>query len=189
MLSVTGYQRGSNVIPWGLCPSRPITLKCYIIRALYKHMKKGHLPFLTCDGKIVKSLTHSFLETDGSIISPLDMQALMAVCNSMGISLSSSCNISQTLEKLHMLRENSIKDQCPAIQRTVFKFESIAQSCIDLAMKITRDVVELQNMERRVLMNGMRSYDESGMTTEWKMIIDRMTHEGAPWHCPKTYSK
>lgn len=189
MLSVTGYQRGGNVIAWALCPSRPISLKMYICTMLWKHIRKGNLSALGCDGKIVKTLIQTFFETDCDIITLADLDVLTKVCNSLGIVQATNCNLSQTLEKLDAMRETSVRDHKPAIERTVFKFEPIVQTCIDSAMRITRDVVELQNMERRMLMNEMRRYDESKLSLEWKLIIDRMTHEGAPWHCPTMYPK
>lgn len=181
ILSVSGCPYGNSIIGWGLCPSRPLPLKVFIIRKLWQHSRFSILPTLSCDGKIVKTMAHKFMLTDKDILSSDDADILSNVCNAMGISASTVSNLSHILEKIEFMRNSSIKDQAPSIERTVFKFEAIVQQCIDAAMKITRDVVEIQNMERRILMNEMRVYDESGLSREWNIIIERMTHEGAPW--------
>lgn len=181
ILIASGCTLGHNLIAWGLCPSRPLPMKMFIIRKLWQHSRCNTLPNLTCDGKIVKTLVHRFMQTDKDILPADDLEILRNVCNAMGISQTTASNLSHTLEKLEFLRSSSIKDLAPSLERTVFKFEPIVQPCIDSAMKITRDVVEIQNMERRILMNEMRTYDESGLNREWNALIDRMTHEGAPW--------
>ncbi|XP_037048186.1 lysosomal-trafficking regulator isoform X2 [Bradysia coprophila] len=187
ILSVSGCPHGNNIIGWGLCPSRPLPLKIFIIRKLWQHSRSNVLPTLACDGKVVKTMAHKFMQTDGPILSADDLEILTNVCNAMGISAATASNLSQMLEKMEFARNSSIKDQAPSIERTVFKFETIVQHCIDSAMKITRDVVEIQNMERRVLMNAMRRCDESGLSREWNKIIERMTHEGAPWWNEEKY--
>lgn len=189
ILSVSGCSHGNNIIGWGLCPSRPLPLKMFIIRTLWQNSRFGILPALACDGKIIKTMAHAFMLTDKDILSSEDSVILKNVCSSMGLNSSTVSNLSQNLEKMEYMRNSSIKDQNPSIERTVFKFESIAQQCIDSAMKITRDVVELQNSERRILMNEMRAYDESGLSQEWNIIIDRMTHEGAPWCNVENYPR
>lgn len=187
ILSVSGCPYGNSIIGWGLCPSRPLPLKIFIVKQLWQHSRYNILPTLACDGKIVKTMAHKFMLTDKDILSPEDAEILTNVCHSMGITSSTASNLSHILEKIEFMRNSSIKDQAPSIERTVFKFESIVQHCIDSAMKITRDVVEIQNMERRILMNQMRTYDESGLSREWNIIIERMTHEGAPWCNEENY--
>lgn len=189
ILSVSGCPHGNSLIGWGLCPSRPLPLKVFIIRKLWQHSRCNTLPTLACDGKIVKTMAHKFMLTDKDILPADDAEILANVCNAMGITANTASNLSHTLEKIEFMRSASIKDQIPSIERTVFKFEVIVQQCVDSAMKITRDVVEIQNMERRILMNEMRTYDESGLNREWNIIIERMTHEGAPWCNEEKYPK
>lgn len=187
ILSVSGCPHGNNIIGWGLCPSRPLPLKVFIVRKLWQHSNGNALPTLHCDGKIVKTMAHKFMLTDREILSADDAEVLTNVCNALGVTSATVSNLSQTLEKIEFMRSACKKDQDPSIERTVFKFETIVQQCIDSAMKITRDVVEIQNMERRILMNEMRTYDESGLHREWDAIIERMTHEGAPWCNEENY--
>lgn len=190
IVTLTGYSRGGPVIPWALCPSRPVSLKMFIVRALWKYSKNNQLPLIGIDGKSVRIMAQTFLVTDRDILANADLDLLTKVCGALGIlHHSTTGNLSQTLEKFELIRETSLKNQKPSVERTVFKFESIVQLCIDSAMKITRDVSEHQNAERRNLMYQMRAYDESGLGTEWRALVDRMTHEGAPWHCKKSYPK
>lgn len=118
-----------------------------------------------------------------------DLTMLTKFCNSLGGAQNSSWNLSQALEKMDLAREISLKEQAPAVNRSVFKFEICAQRCIEAGMKITRDVVELQNCERRILMNQMRTENEAIMIEKWKFIIENLTQEGCPWHYSKNYPK
>ncbi|KAJ6646111.1 Lysosomal-trafficking regulator [Pseudolycoriella hygida] len=185
LLSVNGCPHGNSIIGWGLCPSRPLPLKIFITRTLYTRVNV--LPTLVCNGKIIKTMAFKFMQTDRDILSADDYNAISGICSAMGITSSTASNLSSVLEQIEFMRNASIKDQAPSIERTVYKFELIAKHCIESAMKMTRDVVEIQNMERRILMNKMRSQDESGLSREWNTLIDRMTHEGAPWHNEETY--
>lgn len=54
-------------------------------------------------------------------------------------------------------------------------------------MKMTRDVIDMQNRERRQLMNHLKRTQEIDYYREWKEVIQRMTHESAPWHNPDLY--
>lgn len=190
MLSVNGQTRGSSIIPWSFRPGKPMPLKLYIVKLLWKHAKNGDLPLLGCDGKLVKTMIHAFLHSDREIIPQLDLEVLNNVCNALGIQQSNSNPyLSQGIEKMDAARENSLKEQRPSLERTVYKFEQIAQNCIESAMKITRNVVEIQNAERRNAIANIRVHDESCLDHEWNSIMDRMTHEGAPWHCARTYPK
>lgn len=190
MLSVNGLTRGSSIIPWSFRPGKPMPLKLYIIKLMWKHAKNGDLPLLGCDGKLVKTMIHAFLNSDREIIPQLDLEVLNNVCNALGIQQSSNNPyLSQAIEKMDSARENSLKEQRPSLERTVYKFEQIAQNCIESAMKITRNVVEIQNAERRSAIANIRVHDESCLDHEWNSIMERMTHEGAPWYCSRTYPK
>lgn len=188
-LSLIGYPRGCNVIPFSLCPTRSMSLKLFAIKALWLYSRKDVIPTLSYDGKIVRTLIHSFLITNQEIITYTDSLMLKQVCNELRITQNTNCNLSQTFEKLNNLREISVKEQKPAIERSVFKFEPIAKNCVETAMNITRNVVELQNTERRLLMNYMRSFDETELINEWNNIIKSMTHEGAPWYSQTDYPR
>lgn len=127
--------------------------------------------------------------TDREKLSEKELSMLTKFCNSLGGAQNSSWNLSQALEKMDLARETSLKEQNPAIIRSVFKFEICAQQIIEAGMKITRDVAELQNCERRILMNQMRTENEALMIEKWNFIIQNLTQEGCPWHYSKNYPK
>lgn len=191
ILSMSGFSRGSSIIPWSFLPGNPMPLKLFVIKLIWKHAKSGDLPSVGCDPKVVKTMIHAFWLTDREIIPKPDVDVLLNVCKVLGIQQTAANNayIPQAMIKMELARENSLKEQKPSVDRTVYKFDSIALNAIESAMKITRYVVEIQNSERRNAMASIRVHDETCLTREWNSIIDRMTHEGAPWHAPRTYSK
>lgn len=190
MLTVNGVARTASILPWSLRPGKPIPIKLFVIKMLWKYTKNGELPINGCDIKTFKTMVLAFLRSDREIIPPSDLDVLMNVCTLLGIKPSDSNSyLSHATEKMDVNRENSIKEQKPYVERSVFKFEPTATACIESAMKVTRHVVEVQNAERRGAMAHMRFHDESCLSQEWHLIIDRMTHEGAPWHCAKNYSR
>lgn len=191
ILSMSGFSRGGSIIPWSFLPGNPMPLKLFIIKLIWKHAKSGDLPSVGCDPKVVKTMIHAFWLTDREIIPKPDVDVLLNLCKVLGIQQTAANNshIPQAMVKMDLARENSLKEQKPSVDRTVYKFDSVALNVIESAMKITRYVVEMQNSERRNAMTSIRVHDESCLTQEWISIIDRMTHEGAPWHSSRTYSK
>lgn len=191
-LTVSGRLRAHNLIVWSLCPSRPLSLKLFTILILYRQTITGTVPLqMCCDLKVLKIMVAAILATDCLIIAPDDQAILHKLAQSLFIQTPTTVvtNLSQTLEKIETLRQASLRDRQPAIERTIFKFEPIVQPCIDSAMNITRSVVELQYDERRLLMNEMRADDESRLASDWQQLIARMTHEGAPWHSARQYPR
>lgn len=191
ILSMSGFSRGSSIIPWSFLPGNPMPLKLFVIKLIWKHAKNGDLPSVGCDPKVVKTMIHAFCLTDREIIPKPDVDVLLNVCKVLGIQQTAVNNayIPQAIIKMDLAREASLKEQKPSVDRSVYKFDSVAINAIESAMKITRYVVEMQNSERRNAMASIRVHDESCLTQEWNSIIDRMTHEGAPWHAPRTYTK
>lgn len=191
-LTVSGMLRAQNLIPWSLCPSRPLPLKLFTIHTLYRQTCTGSVPLqLSCDLKVLKVMVAAVLATDCLIIPVDDQVVLHKLAHSLFIQTATPVvtNLSQTLERIETMRQTSLRDRAPAIERTVFKFEPIVQPCIDSAMNITRSVVELQYDERRLLMNEMRADDDSRLASDWRQLIARMGHEGAPWHSPRLYPR
>lgn len=98
-----------------------------------------------------------------------------------------SWDVSQALEKIESMRLMSNKEQDPAMEKSIYKQESLVQQCVDGAMKLTRDVIDIQNKERRVLMKDMKKAQEMDFYREWYEVIQRMTHEAGPFHNPDLY--
>lgn len=190
MLTVNGISRTASILPWSLRPGKPMPIKLFVIKMLSKYTKNGELPINGCDIKIFKTMVHAFLHSDREIIPVHDREILSNVCTLLGIKQSDTNSyLPHATAKMDLNRENSIKEQKPYVERSVFKFEATATACIESAMKVTRDVVAIQNSERRGAMAHMRFHDENCLSKEWHLIIDRMTHEGAPWHCARNYSR
>lgn len=190
IISMTGFSRGSSIIPWCFLPNNPMPLKYTIIKLIWKHVKNSELPATVCDPKLVKTMIHSFWLTDRDVIPSDYLETLQKVCRALGIQLSTTnCNVSQAIVKMDLARENIVKERKQAIDRSVYKFDSVALNCIDTAMKTTRYIVEIQNAERRNTIASTRIHDESYLLERWSKIVDRMTHEGAPWYSPKNSSK
>lgn len=189
-LSMCGFSRGGGIIPWSFLPSNPMPLKLFIIRLIARHANKGDSPLVSSDPKLVKAMIHSFWLNDRESIPKDDLDVLKNVCDTLGIQKDANNSyIPQAILKMDLTRENSLKEQKPSVERTVFKFDSLAINCIESAMKITRYVVEIQNSERRNAIAYIRVHDENCLKDEWNSIIDRMTHEGAPWYSPRTTMK
>lgn len=189
ILSMSGFSRGSSIIPWSFLPSNPMPLKLFIIKLIWRHAKNGDLPLVGCDPKLVKAMIQSFWLNDREIIPKSDVEVLQNVCRKLGIQQNSNIHnsyIPQAILKMDLARENSLKEQKPSVERTVFKFDALTANCIESAMKITRYVVEIQNAERRNAIAYIRVHDENCLKDEWNSVIERMTHEGAPWYSSRT---
>lgn len=187
ILSMSGFSRGSSIIPWSFLPNNPMPLKLFVIKLIWKNTKNSEPPLSGCDPKIIKAMIHSFWLNDREIIPKTDVDMLQNVCKALGIQQNTNNSyIPQAILKMDLARENSLKEQKPSVERTVFRFDTIATNCIESAMKITRYVVEIQNTERRNAIAYIRVHDENCLKYEWNSIIERMTHEGAPWHSPRT---
>lgn len=190
VLSMSGFSRGSSIIPWCLLPNNPMPLKYSIIKLIWKYVKNSELPATVCDPKLVKTMIHSFWLSDRDVIPSDYLETLQKVCLALGIQLSTSNpNVSQAIVKMDLARENILKERKQSIDRSIFKFDSIASNCIDSAMKITRYVVEIQNTERRNTIESIRAHDDNCLRNEWNKIIEQMTHEGAPWFCLRNYPR
>lgn len=187
ILSMSGFSRGISIIPWSFLPNNPMPLKLFVIKLIWKNTKNNDLSLVGCDPKLIKAMIHSFWLNDREIIPKTDVDVLQNVCKAMGIQQNSNNSyIPQAILKMDLARENSLKEQKPSVERTVFKLDSVATSCIESAMKITRYVVEIQNSERRNAIAYIRVHDENCLKYEWNSIIERMTHEGAPWYSMRT---
>ncbi|KAL9905520.1 lysosomal-trafficking regulator mauve isoform 2-T7 [Glossina fuscipes fuscipes] len=177
--SIATNQRCNNFIAWGLQPSQPRDLRCFIIDALWISCQDDFLPTIICDGKMIKALLWLSLLED--LETPI--QNLAPLCRRLGINENDSTwNLENEIQRLELQNCADTAKQKAALEKTVFKFENLAQNCIESSMLTTRRVAELQNSERKLLMNYMKDYDDTHTYTKWLDIVRRMTHEGAPWY-------
>ncbi|TMW51472.1 hypothetical protein DOY81_003443 [Sarcophaga bullata] len=176
--SIATNQRCNNFIAWGLQPSQPRDLRCFIVDALWISCADDFMPSIICDGKMIKALLWL------SLLEDLDepMEHLKPLCKRLGINENDSTwNLENELQRIDLYKSSEAVKQKSSLDKTVYRFESLAQACIESSMITTRRVAELQNSERKLLMNHMKDYDDTHTYTKWIEIVRRMTHEGAPW--------
>lgn len=182
-LTFSGFSQGCSLFLWGLNPPTPLALKLYIIREL--SLQDGNYMPTGSDPKMVKGLAVSLLQSDIEL-DPESKKIVETFCR--GPIDSNNWNITQALQKLDHMKFNSQKEQNSHVDKSIYKHESFVQTCIDGAMKLTRDVIDIQNKERRSLMNYMKKTQEMDYYREWYELIKRMTHEEAPWYNSKLNS-
>ncbi|XP_073836840.1 lysosomal-trafficking regulator mauve [Musca autumnalis] len=176
--SIATNQRCNNFIAWGLQPSHPRDLRCFIVDALWISCQDDFLPAIVCDGKMIKALLWlSLLEDlDEPIVN------LPKLCKRLGINENDSTwNLENELQRIDLQKSTELTKQKTSLEKTVHRFEPLAQGCIETSMITTRRVAELQNSERKLIMNHMKDYDDTHYYNKWLEIVRRMTHEGAPW--------
>lgn len=192
-MTVAGLHRSATLLTWSLCPARPLTLKLHTVHTLHQYVR--HAPAATLsactDLKLMRCMLAAVLATDYEICSPSDQERLVQLASAAGLPRPNVVtHLSHTLDKLESVRQSALRDQRPAIERTVHRPEPAVQPCIDAAMRCTRAVVELQNAERRQLINAMRAGDdEMRLAADWRRLVERMTHEAAPWHAARVYPR
>ncbi|KAI8121400.1 hypothetical protein FF38_05913 [Lucilia cuprina] len=176
--SIATNQRCNNFIAWGLQPSQPRDLRCFIVDALWISCEDDFMPAIICDGKMIKALLWL------SLLEDLDepIEHLQPLCKRLGINENDSTwNLENELHRMDLYKTNEATKQKTSLEKTIYQFESLTQGCIESSMITTRRVAELQNSERKLLMNHMKDYDDTHTYTKWLEIVRRLTHEGAPW--------
>lgn len=139
--SIATNQRCNNFIAWGLQPSQPRDLRCFIIDALWISCQDDFLPTIICDGKMIKALLWLSLLED--LETPI--QNLAPLCRRLGINENDSTwNLENEIQRLELQNCADTAKQKTALEKTVFKFENLAQNCIESSMLTTRRVAELQ---------------------------------------------
>lgn len=192
-LAIAGLQRCATLLTWSLCPARPLALKLHTVHRLHQYVRHASAAVLSActDLKLLRCMLAALLATDYEICGPSDQERLVQLAAAAGLPRPNVVtHLSHTLDKLESMRQSALRDQRPAIERTVHRPEPAVQPCIDAAMQCTRAVVELQNAERRQLINAMRAGDdEMRLAADWRRLVERMTHEAAPWHAARVYPR
>ena len=138
---ITTNQRCNNFIAWGLQPSRPIALRAFIVDTLFKVHQNDFSPNILCDGKMIKSFLWLCLQED--LVKPIPN--LEPLCQSLGINESDAAwNLEHELSRIELNRCNVSAKQKALLEKTIFKYESLAGNCITTSMGPTRTVAELQ---------------------------------------------
>lgn len=138
---ISSNQRCNNFIAWGLQPSRPRDLRSYIVDALWRSQQDECHRAIICDGKMIKSLLWLSMQQD----LPKPIENLQPLCDALGIKENDcSWNLVHELDRLNQNRSNMAAKQKTLLEKTVHRFESLVQHCIESSMVTTRRVAELQ---------------------------------------------
>lgn len=139
--SIATNQRCNNFIAWGLQPSHPRDLRSFIVDALWISCQDDFLPAIICDGKMIKALLWL------SLLEDLDepITNLQKLCKRLGINENDSTwNLENELQRIDLHKSSEAAKQKNSLEKTVYRFETMAQGCIESSMITTRRVAELQ---------------------------------------------
>lgn len=187
-LYFSGVAQGSSaLLLWGLNPAGAIDVKLFIVQKLTATLVNDpNFAFPGNDTKLIKSLLLKFLSE--ITVDDTTTQTIAKFCGVSVNQQQQSWNWSMSaVEKIEVLHQTSQKDQNAAVDKVVYKLEPLVQICIDGAMKMTRNVIDVQNHERRYLMNELKKSQEIDFYREWFELIQRMVHEDAPWYNKDLY--
>ncbi|XP_059611757.1 lysosomal-trafficking regulator [Phlebotomus argentipes] len=183
-LGLVGRMKIGSMIIWSLCPSRGVDLKFFIIRCLSYLMKSKHVITFGFNLSLIRTLAnhfHSVVSEMPGLVSTSQFIMLSKFVKFIGGSNSaSSADVEKVTLRIDEISKGLDITHLPEIERSIHEFESIALSCVETSLKVTRTYSELQNTERRNLLNQMRCEKTSNFN--WKYFISQMTHEGTPFY-------
>ncbi|CRK97431.1 CLUMA_CG010820, isoform A [Clunio marinus] len=188
-LNLCGFQHGSSMLLWGLSSSNDEEVQSFIIQKLSSILSyDGNFSLPGNETKLVKALLVQHLNKYENSLDERNFQSIIKFCGGTINQQQQSWNWSLSAEeKIELIRQTSEKNQNEKIEKIVYKLETLVQSCIDGAMKMTRYVIDIQNSERRELMNELKTTQEIDFYREWFELIQRMIHEDAPWFNASLY--
>lgn len=69
--------------------------------------------------------------------------------------------------------------------------ETVVKAVSEVALAVTRVVVDAQNMERKAMMESLKQSlsDSVHAQIQWKVLTQQLTHERAVWHFPHSYPR
>ncbi|XP_055679580.1 lysosomal-trafficking regulator isoform X3 [Lutzomyia longipalpis] len=183
-LGLIGRIKIGSIIIWSLCPSRGVDLRFFIIRCLSHLMKSKHVITFGFNLSLIRTFANYFYavvsEMPGFITTNEFIMLSKFVKFIGGSSSATNADIEKATLRIDEISRDIDTIHSMEIERTVHEFEAIALSCVETSLKVTRLYSELQNTERRSLLNQMRCEKKS--TFNWKYFINQMTHEGAPFY-------
>lgn len=186
-LYFAGIHQGAALLLWALSPTCNEDIKQFVTHKIIA-MLTIDSNFSITEPKMLKALLYHLIMNNSSSFSEEQLKVISKYC---GTSLSQQQQnfgwIMTAIEKVDILRQNAQRDQNQQVDKIIYKHETLVQVTIDGAMKMTRDVIDMQNRERRQLMNYLKRTQEIDYFREWKEVIQRMTQENAPWYNSELY--
>ncbi|KAL7034576.1 hypothetical protein ACKWTF_008011 [Chironomus riparius] len=182
----SGIQQGSIAL-WSLNPKVVKEVKLFTTHKLLANLVID-ANYSVPESKLFKSLLFQFINNNQNEFTEDQVKIFTKYCGSSITQQQQNWNLSiSTTAKVENIRDNASVEQSQQVDKIIYKLETLVQSCIDNAMRMTRDVVDIQNKERRKLMNQLKKTQEIDFYREWNELIQRMTHEDAPWYNEKLY--
>lgn len=176
-----GVQQGSTLILWSLNPLCNDEIKYFTAQKIIT-MLLDDVNFSVPESKILKSLLAQLVNANALAFSEEQLKMVTKFCGTLMSHSQQNWNWSMTaIEKIETMRKNAVRDRLQQVDKVIYKAETLVQTCIDHAMRMTREVIDMQNKERRKLMNQLKRAQEMDFYHEWRELIQRMVHENAPW--------
>jgi lysosomal-trafficking regulator len=186
-LIFSGFHQNSSIILWSLSPQIDEKIRNFTIEKILKNLN-SNIQIPGNDLKLVRSLLMEFLNSNPTHLSEESLKMLSNFCGTSLSQQQQSWSWSRTaIDKIESLHDSSLMDQILSAEKIVYRYETHVQAIIDGAMKMTRNVVDRQNKERRALMNDLKQTQEIDFYREWHELIQRMIHEDAPWYNEDLY--
>ncbi|GIY61707.1 lysosomal-trafficking regulator [Caerostris darwini] len=183
-------------------PNQDLKIKEYVVEILATHPFKQKILHL-----VVFSITrieNFLIFLDDLLINSstkLKKNALI-LCNTVKEILHNSLTLNAFLNPPDVEKEKSdwiqlwnedrykwMKENNKQIEKTLLKFEVLAQEVSNKALSVTQEIFEIQNNERKSFMEELKAkyYEEASGRMIWLKLIEQMTHEKAVWHISDSY--
>lgn len=139
---ISTNQRSNSFIVWGLQLSQSKELREFIINKIWLSIKSNLASANTMnDDKSFKTLLWLNLVEDAEN----SIESLSLLCQYFGISKNDfNWNVENELHHLVLQSCTNSAKQQSAIEKTFYRYEQLAQNCIESSMIFTRRVAELQ---------------------------------------------
>lgn len=179
-----------SVIAWAMSSFRSLDLRLFVVKCLAHLMRSKHVKTYGLNIPIIRVFTKAFV---GDVLAAAAAGAQADVWTERNLrmvrefarflSTDTSVELWALFGAMSKIDEVSCRVQrehAGEVERSVHRYESVAADCMEWSVLLTRRFVEAQNTERRDLINELRA--EKRHTYPWRPLINRMTHEGAPFH-------
>lgn len=151
----------------------------------FPNMIKTNTEFSHC----FKSFLLNLIDTISSTEDPKDLHELIKVIDSHS-STPSEKHYRQVIDDWMNHLDEAQSNQAVAIEtfkdRVLNKMRPLSRKVIEMAMSVTRSVVEAQNKERKQYIYNLKKdrTDSFILKKSWKSIVTQLTHEMTVWHFP-----